>query len=115
MKLIIGWLINAGVLLLMPRLLSGVQVTDFPSALIAALVIGLLNMFLKPLLVLLTLPINVLTLGLFTIVINGFLFWLASYALQGFQITGFGWAIVTAIVYSLVTWAIRAVVLRQNA
>ena len=115
MKLIIGWLINAGVLLLMPRLLSGVQVTDFPSALIAALVIGLLNMFLKPLLVLLTLPINVLTLGLFTIVINGFLFWLASYALQGFQITSFGWAIVTAIVYSLVTWAIRAVVLRQNA
>jgi putative membrane protein len=110
-SLLLGWAINAGSLLLLARLLSAVQVSSFGTALVVALVLGLLNTVIRPVLILLTLPVNLLTLGLFTFVINGFLFWLAARILDGFSVSSFGWAIVGALVYSLISWAISAVLL----
>jgi uncharacterized membrane protein YvlD (DUF360 family) len=77
MRLLLGWAINAGVLLLLPYLIPAVQINDFVTALMVALVLGLLNAIVRPLLVILTLPITLLSLGLFLFVINGLMFWLA--------------------------------------
>ena len=76
---------------------------SFGSALIAALVLGLVNMLVKPVLVLLTLPITIVTLGLFLIVINALLFWFVGSVLKGFQVNGFWWAVGGAILYSLIS------------
>jgi len=108
MSLIIGWAINAASLLLLAWLMPAVTVAGFGTALVVALVLGLLNAVIRPVLLLLTLPVNLLTLGLFTFVINGFLFWLAARFLEGFEVRSFGWAILAAIVYSLISWAVSA-------
>jgi len=102
MELLLVWILNALALLIVAYLLPGIQVASFGTALIAALVLGLLNTLIKPLLVLLTLPITIVTLGLFLIVINALLFWFAGSILRGFQVQGFWWAVGGAIVYSLV-------------
>lgn len=115
MKLLLGWAINAGVLMLLPYVLPAVQVRSFGSALLAALVIGLLNAIVRPILVVLTLPVTMITLGLFILVINGFMFWLASRLLDGFQVASFGWAMVAALVFSLISWVVSSVVLRRDA
>jgi putative membrane protein len=115
MKWLLGWAINAGVLLLMPYILPAVQVRDFGAALIAALVLGLLNAIVRPILVVLTLPVTMITLGLFILVINGLMFWLASRLLDGFQVASFGWAIVAALLFSLISWVVSTVVLRRDA
>ena len=115
MKWLLGWAINAGVLLLMPYILPAVQVRDFGAALIAALVLGLLNAIVRPILVVLTLPVTMLTLGLLILVINGLMFWLASRLLDGFQVASFGWAIVAALLFSLISWVVSTVVLRRDA
>ncbi len=111
MRLLIGWAINALCLLLLAYLIPAVQVSGFGTALIVALILGLLNVFIRPVLLILTLPINLITLGLFTLVINGFLFWLAAQVLDGFAVRSFSWAILAALVYSLISWAVSAVVL----
>src|SRR5437867_952362 len=89
MDLVLRWLINAAVLMLMPYLLPSIQVDSFVTALIAALVIGLINAVIRPLAILITLPINLLTLGLFIFVINALLFWLAANLVPGFSVGGF--------------------------
>lgn len=76
---------------------------SFGAALIAALVLGLLNTLVKPVLILLTLPITVVTLGLFLLVLNALVFWFAGSILKGFQVAGFWWALIGAIVYSLIS------------
>ena len=101
MKLIINWVLSAIALLAVTYLYSGVQVTSFGSAMIAALVIGLFNTFLRPILVALTLPVSVVTLGLFLFVINALMFWSASGVLEGFKVNGFGAALVGSIIYSV--------------
>ena len=101
MKLIAKWLLSATALLALAHLYSGVQVQSFGQALLAALVIGLLNALLRPLLVLLTLPVTILTLGLFLFVINALMFWAAASLLDGFVVTGFGAALVGSLLYSL--------------
>jgi putative membrane protein len=83
--------------------LPGITVASFGSALIAALVLGLLNALVKPVLILLTLPITVVTLGLFLLVLNALVFWFAGSILKGFQVNGFWWALIGAIVYSIVS------------
>lgn len=87
----------------MAYLLPGITVASFGSALIAALVLGLVNMLVKPVLVLLTLPITIVTLGLFLIVINALLFWFVGSVLKGFQVNGFWWAVGGAILYSIIS------------
>jgi putative membrane protein len=101
--LILVWILNAVALLAVAYLLPGITVASFGSALIAALVLGLVNMLVKPVLVLLTLPITIVTLGLFLIVINALLFWFVGSVLKGFQVNGFWWALGGAILYSIIS------------
>ena len=115
MRLLLGWAINAGVLLLLPYLLPAVQVRDFWTALLVALVLGLLNAIVRPVLVLLTLPITVLTLGLFLFVINGLMFWLVARMLDGFTVTGFWWAVLAALLYSVISSVVSSMLLRRDA
>jgi putative membrane protein len=115
MRMLLGWAINAGALLLLPYIIPAVQVKSFGIALLVALVLGLLNTIVRPVLVILTLPITVLTLGLFILVINGLMFWLVSRMFDGFSIAGFWWAVLAALVYSVISWAISSVVMRQDA
>ena len=103
MVLLLVWILNAVSLLAVAYLLPGITVASFGSALLAALVLGLLNMLVKPVLVLLTLPITIVTLGLFLIVLNALLFWFAGSNLKGFQVAGFWWAVAGAILYSLIS------------
>jgi len=84
-------------------ILPGITVASFGSALIAALVLGLLNTLVKPVLILLTLPITIITLGLFLLVLNALVFWFAGSVLKGFQVSGFWWAVLGALVYSIVS------------
>ena len=114
MRLLLGWAINAGVLLLLPYLLPAVQVRDFWTALLVALVLGLLNAIVRPVLVLLTLPITVLTLGLFLFVINGLMFWLVARMLDGFTVTSFWWAVLAALLYSLISSFVSSTLLRRD-
>lgn len=100
MKLLAKWLLSAAALLAVAYLYAGVQVSSFGAALIAALVIGLFNMLLRPLLVLLTLPVTVVTLGLFLFVINALMFWSAAGVLDGFYVRGFGAALLGSLIYS---------------
>ncbi len=101
MRLILKWLLSAIALLAVAYLFKGVQVTSFGSALIAAAVIGLLNMIVRPVLVVLTLPVTIVTLGLFLFVINALMFWAASGLLGGFHVNGFGAALLGSLIYSL--------------
>nr|WP_220805483.1 phage holin family protein [Achromobacter sp. UMC46] len=101
--MILVWILNAVALLAVAYLLPGITVASFGSALIAALVLGLVNMLVKPVLVLLTLPITIVTLGLFLIVINALLFWFVGSVLKGFQVNGFWWAVGGAILYSIIS------------
>lgn len=101
MKLIVKWLLAACALLLVAYLYDGVQVRSFPSALIAAAVIGLFYVLLRPVLVLLTLPVTVVTLGLFLFVINALLFWAAASVLDGFYVRGFWAALLGSLIYSV--------------
>jgi len=101
--MILKWIINAAILLLIAYLYPGVIISNYYTALITVLILGLINVFIKPLLLLLTLPINVLTLGLFTFIINGFLFWFASTFIDGFGVTSFWSAIIGALLYSIIS------------
>jgi putative membrane protein len=103
MELLLVWILNAVALLIVAYVLPGITVASFGSALIAALVLGLLNTLVKPVLVLLTLPITVITLGLFLLVLNALVFWFAGSILKGFQVAGFWWALAGAVIYSLVS------------
>ena len=100
MKLLLQWLLSAGALLLVAQLYSGVQVQGWGSALWAALVIALFNTVLRPVLVVLTLPVTVVTVGLFLFVINALLFWAADSVLDGLQVRGFGAALWGSLLYS---------------
>ncbi len=103
MTLLLVWILNAVALLIVAYLLPGITVASFGAALIAALVLGLLNTLVKPVLVILTLPITVVTLGLFLLVLNALVFWFAGSILKGFQVAGFWWALAGAVVYSLIS------------
>lgn len=101
MKLIIRWLLLACALVLLTQLDPGIQIRSFGSAMWAAFVIGLLNAFVRPLLILFTLPVTVLTMGLFLFVINALTFQMASHLLEGFQVQGFWHALVGSVLYSV--------------
>jgi putative membrane protein len=115
MKIVVRWLLLAAALLLVANLYPGVQVAGFASALVAALVLGLLNTLLRPILVLLTLPVTVLTLGLFLFVINALMFYFAAALLAGFHVDGFVAALVGSLLYSLCGLVIDAAMERLFA
>jgi len=101
--LLARWAVNAAALLLVAYLYPGVSVESFFAALVAALILGLVNAVIRPILIILTLPATLLTLGLFIFVINALLFWLVAEIVQGFTVTGFGAALLGSILYSVIT------------
>ena len=108
MRILLVWILNAVALWLVTLLLPGVTVADELSAFVAAIVLGLVNAVIKPILVVLTLPVTVLTLGLFLLVLNGLLFWGVGTILPGFHVDSFWWGVAGALVYSLLTWALSS-------
>ena len=115
MRLILIWALNALALLALPHIFDSIRVDSFYIALITALVLGLVNTLIRPILILLTLPINILMLGLFTFVINGLLFWFVASFVKGFFVAGFWPAVGGAIVYGLISWILSAMVLGKPA
>lgn len=111
MKLLLVWLLNALALIAVAYLVPNIHVADFMTALIAALVIGLVNMLIKPILVILTLPITILTLGLFILVINGVLFYAVGNWLQGFEVRTLMAGMIGALAYSVLSWLLAAIVI----
>lgn len=114
MRLLITWFINAAALFALPYLMHSVSVDSIGTALIAALVLGLVNTLIRPLLLLLTLPVTFLTLGLFIFVINGLMFWGVAQMIGGFHVAGFGSAILAAVVYSIISWALSSLILDKK-
>ena len=114
MKLLIVWILNALALIAVEYFVPNIYVASFPTALIAALVIGLVNMLIKPIFVLLTLPITLLTLGLFIFVINGLLFYGVGNWLQGFEVKTLLAGIIGAAVYSVLSWMLAAIIIDNN-
>ena len=113
MKLLIKWILSALALLCVADLYSGVEVRSFGAALIAALLIGLCNAIVRPILVVLTLPVTVITLGLFLFIINALMFWAASgIAGSGFQVHGFWAALIGSLLYSIISLVIESLTSR---
>lgn len=108
MKLLFKWLLSAAALLLVAYLYQGVEVRSFTAALIAAFVIGLLNAVVRPVLVLLTLPVTLLTLGLFLFVINALMFWAAASVLDGFHVRDFTAALIGSLIYSVIGMVVES-------
>jgi putative membrane protein len=100
MKLLLTWVLHATALMVLAHLYSGVEVTSFGSAMVAALVIGIFNLIVRPALVVLTLPVTFFTLGLFLFVINAVMFWAAAGLLEGFWVRSFGSALLGSLIYS---------------
>lgn len=100
-NLALRWVLNSLALFCVVKLIPGIQIGRIQDLLLATLVIGLMNVLLKPILVLLTLPVTIMTLGLFTLVINGVIFALAAYVVPGFHVAGFGAAFVAALLFSI--------------
>lgn len=115
MVIIIRWLVITVAILVASMIIPGIRVDSVSSALIAAGVLGLINVFIKPVLIILTLPLNILTLGFFSFIINAFLLKLAAWFVSGFEVTGFLAALLGALVISLVHWlANRFIVTRGS-
>ena len=112
LKLLAKWFLSAAALLFVAYVYNGVEVTTFTAAMLAALVIGLLNTIVRPVLVVLTLPVTVVTLGLFLFVINALMFWAAASLLEGFNVAGFTAALVGSLLYSVAGVVIDAAVER---
>lgn len=111
MKLLAGWVVNALALLGVAYFVPDIHVDNFVIALVAAVVIGLANMLIKPILVILSLPVTILTLGLFIFVINGVLFWAVGHFLQGFEVKTLMAGIIGALAYSVISWILIAIVI----
>ena len=111
MRLLAVWLINTVSLIAVAYLMPSVEVSSFAAALLAAAVLGLVNTIVRPILVLLTLPATILTLGLFIFVINGLLFWWVGSFVTGFVVMGFWPGVAGAIVYSVVSWLLSHLIL----
>jgi putative membrane protein len=112
MKLITQWLLSAAALLAVAYLYEGVVVTSFGAALLAAALLGALNLVLRPILILLTLPVTLLTMGLFLFVVNALVFWAAAGLLSGLDVRSFGAALLGSLIYSALQLAIDFVLAR---
>ena len=108
MTILLLWGLNALALLTVANFVPGIHVDSFGSALIAAFLLGLVNALIRPVLIVLTLPVTVLTLGLFIFVINGLLFWFVGSVLRGFVVDSFWYGVLGALLYSIVSWALSS-------
>ena len=112
MRILLVWLVNTLALIAVAYLMPSITVSSFTAALVAALVLGLVNAGIRPLLILLTLPVTIVTLGLFIFVINGLLFWFVGSFIEGFVVQGFWAGFFGAILFSIVSWILSALVLK---
>ena len=110
MSFLLQWLVSGLAIIIAAYLLPGVRVTGFFAALVTALILGLINAFIRPVLILLTLPLNILTLGLFTLVINALLIMLAAAIVPGFAVKGFWWALLFGLVLAVISYALGTIV-----
>jgi len=106
LRLALQWLLNAIALMLLPELIDGLRVDSYTAALVTALLLGLINALIRPVLILITLPITLLSLGLFTLVINALLFWAVASLVGGVHVEDFWTAFWSALLYSLLTWLV---------
>lgn len=106
MSIIINWVVSALAIMVSAYLLAGVVVDSFITALVLAVVLGAINAFVRPVLVILSLPVTILTLGLFIFIIDAALIMLAAYIVPGFAVAGFWWALIFAVVLSIVNWVV---------
>ena len=113
-QLLIKWLILTGAIMLAAYLVDGINVTGFFSAFFTAAILGILNTFFRPVLLVLTLPINILTLGLFTFVINAALLMMASGVIPGFSVSGFWPAVFGALIISIVSWLLNSLIINKQ-
>lgn len=113
MRLLVTWLINALALLALPYLMTSITVDSFTTAMLVAVVLALVNTVLRPILILLTLPVTVVTLGLFIFVLNGLLFWMVGNMFPGFHVAGFWPAVWAAMLYSVISWALSTLILKN--
>ena len=111
MRLILTWIINAVALLALPYIFSSINVDSFLTAIVVAIVLGFINAIIRPILIILTLPATILTLGLFIFVINGLLFWAVGSYVPGFHVGGFWSGLFGAIVYSIISWALSSIIM----
>jgi len=115
MKFLFSWILKALALLLVAYFIPDIHMRGLDVALIAAVIIGLMNMLVKPVLVVLTLPITILTLGLFILVINGFLFWGVGHYLEGFKVQTVMAGILGALAYSLISWLLTTLLIKKSS
>ncbi len=108
LRLILIWVLNALALLTVANFVPGINLDSFADAMIAAFFLGLVNTLIRPLLLLLTLPVTMLTLGLFIFVINGLLFWFVGSVLKGFVVDSFWHGVLGAVLYSFISWGLSA-------
>lgn len=111
MRLVLHWLINAVALIALPYVFKSITVDTFLTALLVAIILGFVNAIIRPVLIVLTLPVTVLTLGLFIFVINGLLFWAVGSFWPGFHVDGFWAGVFGAIVYSIISWMLSAILM----
>ena len=114
MRLLLTWLLNTAALVAVAYLMPSITVSSFMTALVAALILGLVNTFIRPVLILLTLPATILTLGVFIFVINGLLFWFVGSFVDGFVVRGFWPAFIGSILYSIISWILSALLLKKK-
>ena len=114
MRMLLHWLANALALFALPYIFTTITVDSFVTALIVALVLALINTLIRPLLVLLTLPVTIVTLGLFIFLINGLLFWAVGTFVPGFHVAGFWAGVLGAIVYSVISWVLSALIPKRS-
>lgn len=110
MRIIAGWILFSLAIYLTAQLLPGIQIPDFTTALVAAIGLGLINAIIRPVLLLLTLPLNILTLGLLTFVINALMVLLASQLVPGFVVVNFWWALLFSLVVSVINGILQALI-----
>lgn len=113
MRLLATWLINALALLALPYLMHSVSIDSFTTALVVAVVLGFVNAVIRPILLILTLPATLLTMGLFIFVINGLMFWAVANMIDGFHVAGFWAAVGGALLYSVISWALSTLLLKK--
>jgi len=114
MRILLLWILNAIALWLVAQILPGVHVLKWwPDALIAVLVLGLVNTLIRPILIVLTLPVTIVTLGLFLFILNALLFYAVGSILKGFEVDSFWWAFAGAVLYSLFSWALSSILKSQ--
>lgn len=113
MRLLLRWILNALALLGLAYIVPGIAISGWYAALITVLILGLVNALIRPLCILLTLPLTIVTLGLSTLVINGLLFWFVSTVVKGFDVAGFVPAFVGALVMTIVSWVLSVVLKRE--